>query len=72
MSQRFPDGRRYITSLSTVGRAEGGGVSLGEVVSFDEGSRSWRLVGEPGFVQRALDEGTLEGGEVGEWRRSVC
>lgn len=72
MSQRFPDGRRYITSLSTVGRAEGGGVDLGEVVSFDEGSRSWRLVSEPGFVQRALEEGTLDLGEVGEWRRSAC
>lgn len=71
MSQRLPDGRRVIASLNAVGRAEGGGVRLGEAVRFDEATRAWSLGFEPGFVRRGLEEGLLGAGEVEAWRRCL-
>lgn len=71
MSQRFPDGRRYVTSLSAVGRAEGGGVRLVPAVAFDVATRSWSLVGEPAFLGRAVEVGELSAGEVDSWREEA-
>lgn len=71
MSQRFPDGRRYVTSLSVVGRAEGGGVRLVPAVAFDVATRSWSLVGEPAFLGRAVEVGELSAGEVDSWREEA-
>lgn len=71
MSQRFPDGRRYVTSLTAVGRAQEGGVSLTPLVGFDQASRTWSLVAEPAFVGQAVETGQLAAGEVEAWRQSI-
>ena len=71
MERRLADGTRYVTSLTEVGRGEGGGVRLEERVAFDVATRSWSLVSEPGFVGRALADGVLDEGEVDAWRCSV-
>ncbi len=71
MSARLKDGSRAITTLAGVSRAEDGGVELAELVRFDLGRREWRLVEEPGFIERALACGLLDRGEVDEWR-SCC
>ncbi len=68
MSARLKDGSRAITTLAGVSRAEDGGVELTELVRFDLGRREWRLVEEPGFIERALACGLLDRGEVDEWR----
>lgn len=68
MSRRMGDGRRYLSTLSEVGRAPGGGVRLRECVRFDEAQRSWELVEEPDFVRRCVREGTLGSEEVEQWR----
>ena len=68
MSRRMGDGRRYLSTLSEVDRAPGGGVMLRECVRFDEARRSWELVSEPSFVGRCVREGTLVAGEVEQWR----
>lgn len=69
MSGRLADGSRAITSLDEVRRGPTGGVERRECVSFDAASREWRLVAEPLFVARAVEEGRLEAWEVEEWRR---
>ena len=72
MSRRMGDGRRYLSTLSEVGRAPGGGVMLKECVRFDEALRSWELVDEPAFVGRCVREGTLVAEEVERWRSSFA
>jgi pilus assembly protein CpaF len=71
MSQRLVDGSRRITSLSSVRRAEGGGVQLEECVSFDLAGRSWHLVEEPALVEEGLEMGLLSKEEVRAWREAV-
>ena len=68
MSRRMGDGRRYLSTLSEVGRGSGGGVMLRECVCFDEAQRTWELVREPAFVARCVREGTLDAEEVERWR----
>ena len=70
MSRRMGDGRRYLSTLSEVGRAPGGGVMLRECVRFDDARRSWELVKEPDFVRRCVREGTLVPEEVERWQSS--
>ena len=72
MGRRLPNGKRRITSMSAVGRREGGGVALEECISYDLAHDRWRLVKEPGFVERAVEEGALDEGEVREWRSLVA
>ncbi len=72
MSRRMADGSRYLSSLSEVSRAQGGGVHLDECVTFEEPSRSWHLVREPSFVTRAVSDGLVSVGEVEAWRRCVA
>ena len=72
MSRRMADGSRYLSSLSTVSRADGGGVRLEECVRFDEVARTWSLVREPAFVSHALEDGLVSEEEVLQWRRSVA
>lgn len=71
MSQRFPDGNRLITSLTSVGRAEAGQVELTECVSFDMAGRSWHLAREPELVEEGVALGVIGSEEVTSWRRSV-
>lgn len=70
VTRRLSSGRRVITSMSEVSRAEDGSALLEECVSFDRGSLSWRLVREPGFIASAVEDGVLMRGEVDPWRES--
>ncbi len=70
MSRRLKDGRRVITELAEVGRAEDGRVSLTTCVEFRLGDRSWALAREPGFLAEAVECGLLKQEEVASWRRS--
>ncbi len=70
MSERRPDGRRFVSSYSGVSRAAGGGVKLERYVTFDRASASWTLEKEPPFIAAALDAGALTEGEVEQWRQS--
>lgn len=71
MSQRMPDGKRYVASYTGVARAASGGVELTEYVAFDAGTRSWELVREPPFIAEGLRTGALGQKEVRRWR-SCC
>ena len=71
MSERLPDGSRYVTSLSEVRRADSGGVDLVECVSFDRPSRTWSLLREPDFLDVAMRLRTIGGREVEQWRGSL-
>lgn len=71
MSQRMPDGRRFVSSYTGVIRGTDGGVELEEYVSFDPASASWTLVREPPFIAEGLRAGTLRSEEVERWR-SCC
>jgi pilus assembly protein CpaF len=71
MSARRSDGSRRITSLSQVGRAKDGSVQLTELVSYSTVDDSWHLEREPAFIGRSVEEGLLDGEEVGRWRHSV-
>ena len=71
LSARRNDGSRRITSLSQVMRAQGGGVELVELVSYDQSSDTWDLVQEPSFVSESLGGGQLSSEEVRQWRSSV-
>lgn len=71
LSSRQSDGSRRITSLSEVRRAQGGGVELIDVVTYDQAVDDWTLVQEPGFIERALEEKTLTIEEVRAWRSLV-
>lgn len=68
MSRRMPDGSRVVSGACEVGRAADGGIELAEVVSFDVGERSWRLVREPAFLAKAVADGLLAREEVEQWR----
>lgn len=68
--RRLPSGRRVVSSMTEVSRAEVGSARLEECVSFDRGSLSWSLVREPSFVGAAVADGVLEGEEVERWRGS--
>lgn len=70
MSQRMPDGSRFITSLHEVLRAENGGVSLHECIHFDRAKRTWSLVAVPRFLGQAIEDGALSKGEVSTWQAS--
>lgn len=70
MSERRPDGRRFVSTYSGVSRAPGGGVALERYVSFDRTTATWRLEREPPFIARALEAGTLSEEEVTQWRSS--
>lgn len=71
MSERRPDGRRFVTSYSGVSRAPQGGVRLERYVSFDRADRTWSLEREPPFIEEALSTGALSREEVERWR-SLC
>lgn len=71
MGRRLPSGARRITSMSAVSRREEGGVRLVECVSYDLAHDSWHVVREPAFVERGLEEGALDVGEVRAWRRQL-
>lgn len=71
MARRLADGTRLVTSMSEVGRGKEGGVKLEECVSFDLASRTWTLVREPSFLERAVEDGVLSGKEVDRWRSRI-
>lgn len=71
MSERRPDGRRFVTSYSGVSRGPQGGVKLERYVSFDRADRTWSLECEPPFIGEALSTGALSREEVERWR-SLC
>ena len=71
MSERRPDGRRFVTSYSGVSRGPHGGVRLERYVSFDRANRTWSLEREPPFIEEALSTGALSREEVERWR-SLC
>ena len=71
LSARRSDGSRRITSLSGVRRADGGGLVLVPLVSYDLATDMWGLVAEPPFINRALEEHKLSEEEVEAWRRSI-
>lgn len=72
MSRRMADGARFLTSLTAVSEAEGGGVGLRECVSFNEVTRTWELLEEPPFVGHCVREGLLDEEEVQAWRSSCA
>ena len=67
MSQRFPDGKRYVTSVSEISLSSSGSVEVQDVVSFDAQKRSWLFVKVPSFINRAIQEGILNKKEVTSW-----
>ena len=67
MSQRFPDGKRYVTSVSEISLSSSGSIEVQEVVSFDVQKRSWLFVKIPSFINRAIQEGILNKEEVTSW-----
>lgn len=67
MSQRFPDGKRYVTSISEISLSSAGLIEVQEIVSFDVQKRSWLFVKIPSFVNRAIQEGLLDKKEVTSW-----
>ncbi len=71
MSQRMPDGRRFVSSYTGVSRAADGSVGLTEYVSFDAATGTWELVAEPPFIAEGLRSGALREEEVARWR-SLC
>lgn len=71
MSERRPDGRRFVTSYSGVSRGPQGGVKLERYVSFDRADRTWSLECEPPFIEEGLSTGALSREEVERWR-SLC
>ena len=71
MSERRPDGKRYVSSYSGVERGADGGVSLERYVSFDPSGPSWTLDREPAFIAESLRSGVLEQEEVDRWR-ALC
>ncbi|MGI6755992.1 MAG: CpaF family protein [Atopobiaceae bacterium] len=71
LSRRMGDGSRFITSMSAVGRKQGGGICLDECVSFDQTRRTWSLCHEPKFVEQAVEDGVLTLEEVELWRQSI-
>ncbi len=71
MSERRPDGRRFVSSYSGVERAPEGGVRLERYVSFDRASGTWELEREPSFIADGLASGMLSAEEVEQWR-SLC
>ncbi len=71
MSERHPDGRRFVSSYSGVSRAEHGGVKLERYVSFDRATGTWELVREPPFIEEGLRSGALTSEEVQAWR-TMC
>ena len=71
MSRRLADGSRVVSSLSEVGMGADGKVTLTTCVSFDLATRSWCFEHEPSFLEAAVAEGILDGGEVEAWRLSL-
>lgn len=71
MSERRPDGRRFVTSYSGVSRAEGGGVELTRYISFDNATCTWSIDREPPFIEEGIRSGALTQEEVEQWR-SLC
>ncbi len=71
MSARRNDGSRRITSLSQVGRATDGSVSLVPLVSYDPARDRWRLEREPDFLDQAIRAEQLSESEVERWRDSM-
>ena len=68
VTRRLASGRRVVTSMTEVSRAQDGSARLEECVSFDRGALSWELVREPAFVGRSVSDGVLAREEVREWR----
>ena len=71
MSQRMPDGRRFVSSFTGVTRAPEGGVQLEEYVSFDPATASWTLLREPPFIAEGVRSGAITREEVERWR-ALC
>ena len=71
MSQRFPDGKRYVTSVSEISLSSSGSIEVQEVVSFDAQKRSWLFIKSPSFINRAIQEGILNKKEVTSWMSSL-
>lgn len=71
MSQRMPDGRRFVSSFTGVTSAPEGGVQLEEYVSFDPATTTWLLLREPPFIAEGVRSGAIAREEVERWR-SLC
>lgn len=71
MSQRMPDGRRFVSSFTGVTRAPEGCVQLEEYVSFDPATTTWLLLREPPFIAEGVRSGAITREEVERWR-SLC
>lgn len=71
MSQRIPDGRRFVSSFTGVTRTPEGGVQLEEYVSFDPATTTWLLLREPPFIAEGVRSGAIAREEVERWR-SLC
>lgn len=71
MSQRMPDGRRFVSSFTGVTRAPEGSVRLEEYVSFDPATTTWLLLREPPFIAEGVRSGAIAREEVERWR-SLC
>ena len=71
MSQRMPDGRRFVSSFTGVTRSPEGGVRLEEYVSFDPATTTWLLLREPPFIAEGVRSGAIAREEVERWR-SLC
>lgn len=71
MSERFPSGKRLITTLSEVRRKPDGKVGLSTCISFNRAQQSWTLEYEPKFIDTSLQTGLLSEQEVEKWRASI-
>lgn len=59
MSKRFHQGKRAITSLSSVTRTENGHVALREIVRFDAEQHQWQLLEIPAYYWEAKRAGLV-------------
>ncbi|WP_028263321.1 CpaF family protein [Atopobium fossor] len=70
MSARLPDGSRVITSAAEVFRGAAGGIQVQDFISYDLGTKSWKLLYVPTFIKKSVEEGRLSRKEVDQWKQS--
>ena len=71
MTMRSSDGKRYVSTYSQISRNEDGSACIEQCVSFNVHEQAWKMLIEPSFIQKAVEDRVLDAGEVACWRRLV-